>query len=195
MARPIEFDRERALIAAMQLFWRQGYSATSLKQLLDVMGIGRSSFYAAFGDKRSLFVEALNLFGDRTLHIFESVSKESDPTEAVRLFFECTLFDVPQGRMRLGCMMVNSILELADVDQGLSDLATLKLDEIESAFAQCFASAIKNGSFTSTQKPKQLARFVMTMNQGIRVASRKKGSKAELRDIIDTTIAMLKLAV
>ena len=56
MARPIEFDREQALEAALKLLWSQGYVATSLNQLLETMGIGRSSFYAAFTDKRSLFI-------------------------------------------------------------------------------------------------------------------------------------------
>ena len=54
---------ERILDAAEDLFAERGYTATSLAELLDGMGIGRSSIYAAYGDKRSLFVEALELFG------------------------------------------------------------------------------------------------------------------------------------
>ena len=66
MARPVEFDRDYAVDASMKVFWSKGYSATSLQDLLDSTGIARSSFYAAFGDKRSLFIEALRLFSRRT---------------------------------------------------------------------------------------------------------------------------------
>ncbi|MEO1614160.1 MAG: helix-turn-helix domain-containing protein, partial [Pseudomonadota bacterium] len=53
----------------MSLFWRQGYQATSLADLLAAMEIGRSSFYAAFTDKRSLFIECLDLFSSRTIDL------------------------------------------------------------------------------------------------------------------------------
>ncbi|MFM8354230.1 MAG: TetR/AcrR family transcriptional regulator, partial [Gammaproteobacteria bacterium] len=56
MSRPIEFDRSKALDKAVALFWRKGYQATSLTDLLAAKQIGRSSFYAAFTDKRSLFL-------------------------------------------------------------------------------------------------------------------------------------------
>ncbi len=176
----------------MQLFWRQGYTATSLQQLLDTMSIGRSSLYAAFGDKRGLFVEALTLFSDRTNATLESVWSEKNPADAIRLFFECTLFVEPERRMRRGCMMVNSVLELADVDQGLSELAVTKLDKIENAFESCFARALEEGTFQSTQTPKQLAQFMMTLNQGMRVAARKNVPKDELLSIVGTTLSLLR---
>ena len=64
MARPPEFDRRKTLEAAMKLFWVRGYTATSLPDLLEAMGIARSSFYASFHTKRKLFTECLELSGD-----------------------------------------------------------------------------------------------------------------------------------
>jgi TetR/AcrR family transcriptional repressor of nem operon len=194
MARLIEFDKDKALESAMLLFWRQGYSATSLTNLLQVMGVSRSSFYAAFTDKRSLYIDALTLFSQRTHSVLESVKEETNPSNAIRSFFEHTLFDVPEHRMRRGCMMVNTVLELADVDQGLSLLAAQKLGEIEQAFKLCFESAIRSGAFSSQQTPTELAQFVMTVNQGLRVASRKQESKQELKSILQTTIGLLGIA-
>jgi AcrR family transcriptional regulator len=57
--RPRSFDRDDALRRAMLLFWRHGYDATSISLLTEAMGIGAPSLYAAFGDKRALFKEAL----------------------------------------------------------------------------------------------------------------------------------------
>ena len=65
MARPPAFDRNHALQAAMKLFWAQGYASTSLPELLEVMGIARSSFYASFGDKRQLFRHSHKRVGHR----------------------------------------------------------------------------------------------------------------------------------
>jgi TetR/AcrR family transcriptional repressor of nem operon len=194
MPRLIEFNRDKALESAMLIFWRQGYNATSLGQLLETMAISRSSFYAAFTDKRTLYVEALTLFSQRTNAVLLSVADDHNPSQAIKNFFEYTLFSVPARRMRRGCMMVNSVLELADVDEGLSVLASQKLGEIEQAFEVCFERAIQSGAFSSQQTAKELAQFVMTVNQGLRVASRQKMSKKELHNILNTTVTLLGLA-
>jgi TetR/AcrR family transcriptional repressor of nem operon len=194
MARLIEFDRNKALESGMLLFWRQGYSATSLNQLLEAMAISRSSFYAAFTDKRNLYIEALNLFSRRTNSVLLSVKDDDNPSKAIKNFFEHTLFAVPERRMRRGCMMVNTVLELADVDQSLSILASQKLDEIEIAFEKCFERALQLGVYSSQHTAKELAQFVMTMNQGLRVASRKNVTKKELNNILQTTVNLLGLA-
>lgn len=194
MARLIEFDRDKALESAMLLFWRQGYNATSLSQLLEAMAISRSSFYAAFTDKRSVYIEALTLFSQRTNSVLSSVEDDRNPGNAIKNFFEHTLFSVPERRMRRGCMMVNTVLELADVDQGLSILASQKLDEIERAFEVCFERALESGTFSSQQTAKELAQFVMTINQGLRVSSRKDISKKDLQNILTTTTSVLGLA-
>ncbi len=194
MSRPIEFERAQAVEAAMLLFWRQGYTATSLAQLLESMGIGRSSFYAAFGDKRSLFIEALSLFSQRTNTIFRQVSAEKEPVLAIKQFFEQTLFDVPERRMRRGCMMVNTVVELNQVDQGLSELAGEKLAEIEAEFEDFFRVSVLSGNFSTRQDPRQLAQFMMTINQGLRVASRKNTDKKQLEEILQTTLSLLDMA-
>ena len=123
MARPPEFDRTKALEAAMKLFWARGYTATSLLDLLQAMGIARSSFYASFGTKRKLFTECLELFGDRTLSIVDEDAKRLPHTALPRAFFEATLLYVSPRRAKQGCMIVNTVLELADVDPELNQLA------------------------------------------------------------------------
>ena len=146
MARPAEFDRTKALEAAMKLFWARGYTATSLPDLLAAMGIARSSFYASFKTKRDLFMECLELFGDRTLAIVDDESDKLGAATLPRAFFEATLLDVSQRKASQGCMMVNTVLELADIDQELNQLATAKLNAVENAFARAFEQAQREGS-------------------------------------------------
>ena len=81
MARPIEFNRDKAVNRALALFWRKGYQATSLADLLAAMGIGRISFYAAFIDKRTFFIECLDLWSARTLHLLQDSRSEMPPVD------------------------------------------------------------------------------------------------------------------
>jgi len=193
MARPVEFDRDEALEAAMRLLWGQGYVATPVDQLLGAMGIARSSFYAAFGDKRSLFVEVLRLFSDRTRAMLMEAWSETETLEAIARFFRSTLLEVPRQRAGRGCLMVNTILELAEVDAELSALASSELARVETVFEQCFARAQAAGQYPLRRSASELAAHVMLLNQGLRVASRKRASRNELGKQIDTALSLLEL--
>ena len=194
MARPPEFNRTKAVEGAMKLFWSRGYTATSLSDLLEAMSIARSSFYASFGTKRKLFVECLELFGDRTLAIVNKHAEQLPPATLPRAFFSTTLLDVSQRRAKLGCMMVNTILELADVDPQLSTLAAAKLNAIENAFALAIEQAQLNGELETTISPKEFASLVMTINLGLRVKSRLNASEIGLRPLVESNLVMLGLA-
>lgn len=194
MARSPEFNRTKALEAAMKLFWARGYTATSLADLLETMGIGRSSFYASFGTKRELFTECLELFGERTLEMVQKDAATLPLTALPRAFFESTVLDVSQRRAGDGCMLVNTVLELADVDPQLNQLATQKLNAIENAFVLAFAQAQRNGELDTTRSPEELASLVMTINFGLRVQSRQNKSQQALKPIIDGSLSMLGLA-
>jgi TetR/AcrR family transcriptional repressor of nem operon len=194
MARPPEFDRTKALEAAMKLFWARGYSATSLPDLLAAMDIARSSFYASFGTKRKLFAECLELFSNRTLAIVEENAKTLPAAALPRAFFEVTMLDVSQRKAKQGCMMVNTVLEMADVDTQFNQLATQKLDAIENAFASAFHLAQQQGDLNNTHSPEELASLVMTINLGLRVQSRQNQPKYKLKFIIENSLSMLGLA-
>ncbi|MCP4465845.1 MAG: TetR/AcrR family transcriptional regulator [Halieaceae bacterium] len=193
MARPAEFDRTKTLESAMKLFWARGYTATSLPELLTAMGIARSSFYASFKTKRALFTECLELFGDRTLTILNEKAAEVPARALPRAFLEATLLEVSQRKANQGCMMVNTVLELADVDRELNQLAIKKLGMIENAFAQAFERAQREGELNTLRSAQQLANLVMTINLGLRVQSRKTQNPQQLKAMIDNSLSTLGL--
>jgi TetR/AcrR family transcriptional repressor of nem operon len=196
VARPSEFDRDQTLLeAAMKLFWCQGYVATSLTQLLEAMGIGRSSFYAAFGDKRSLFIEVLELFSERTRQMLVDAWEETGSLDVIQRFFYTTLLEVPRARAGRGGMTVNTLLELADVDPELSVLAERKLAGVESVFEDCFGQAQQAGCYARGRSARELATHVMVLNQGLRVASRKRVPRSELKRNIDTALSLTALSL
>jgi TetR/AcrR family transcriptional regulator, transcriptional repressor for nem operon len=193
MGRPAEFDRDRALEAAMRLFWGQGYGATSLEDLLSAMAIGRSSFYAAFGDKRSLFVEAVELFAARTRGMLDVSGDSEESLASIPHFFRATLLDAPRRRVVRGCLMVNTVLEMADVDSELSALAAHELEGIENFFFDCFELAQRAGEYPADRTASELAGHIMVLNQGLRVASRRGTPRSELKKRVETGLSLVGL--
>ena len=101
---------------ALVLFWRKGYQASSLADLLAAMGIGSSSLYAAFTDKRTLFLECLDLFAARTADVVQHARSEMPQIDALQHFFERNFIGVPGSGVgasvsrHWGCMLVNTVL-------------------------------------------------------------------------------------
>lgn len=127
--RPREFDRDQALRAAVALFWRAGYAATSLDDLTAAMGIGRSSFYGSFVSKHAVLLEALELYTATLLAGMNAAAREeSDPRSAVLAVIEivaCT--EEPEQ----GCLVVNSATELLPNDVEVLELVRRYLGNVD----------------------------------------------------------------
>lgn len=190
MARHIEFDRSATTQSALLLFWSKGYQATSLADLVAAMGISRSSFYAAYGDKRGAFIECLDLFASHSIHILAEARAHQPPLEALRTFFVHTLSQASGGRWAWGCMLVNTVLEMAEVDEALCDHARLRLAQVEAAFEACL-----NDTGCGPRKAAELSSFLMLVNEGMRVSSRRALPETTHRQQIDTTFRLLERAL
>lgn len=196
MARPPEFDRSKAVNKALVLFWRKGYQASSLADLLSAMGIGRSSFYAAFADKRTLFLECLDLFAARTVDVVQRARSEMPPVDALQHFFERNFVGVPgsgvaaSASRHWGCMLVNTVLEMAGVDDGLTERASHHLGEMQRVFQACLRDAGAEAA-----RAEELAAMLMLVNEGIRVSSRRRLPDAQHLQPISTTFELIRRAV
>jgi TetR/AcrR family transcriptional repressor of nem operon len=190
MARTLEFNRSAAVNRALVLFWRKGYQATSLSDLLEAMDISRSSFYATFGDKRSLYLECLGIFGKRTKDFLLRARSEHAPLDALRSFFENTVAEQRGQRTEWGCMMVNTVLELADVDDDLSARASGLLADMQAEFEKCLCDA-----GLAPERAVGFASFLMQFNEGIRVSSRRKVSRKQQLSDIDTAFHLIGGAI
>ena len=193
MVRPVEFDPSLALNKALVLFWRKGYQAASLADLLEAMGIGRSSFYAAFGDKRALFVACLDLFGERTKDILQRTRSDMPPLDVIQSFFERQFVGSSPSsasQAQWGCMLVNTVLELADVDAELSARASGHLAEVQTLFEACLLDA-----GCAAAQAAEMAALLMLVNEGVRVASRRKLTPEQQRAPIETAFRLLRSAI
>jgi len=193
MARPIEFDRPKAVNRALALFWSKGYQATSLAGMLAAMDISRSSFYAAFTDKRSLFVECLDLFSTRTLDMLQRERAEMPPIDALQSFFERNFVGSHGAgavRGHWGCMLVNTVLEMAGVDDDLAVRASHHLGGM-----QCVFQVYLQDAGAEPARAEELAAMLMLFNEGIRVSSRRRLPDAQHLQPIATTFRLIRSAI
>src|SRR5215510_2442875 len=116
MARPREFDKEAVLEAASNAFWLQGYEATSTRDLTDCTGLSPSSLYAAFGDKRTLFREALDHYLVILRERMFRLEAGPSPASAITGFFDEVIARSLGDKLQRGCLMVNSALESSPRD-------------------------------------------------------------------------------
>lgn len=187
MARPTEFNHQLAVDKALLLFWRKGYQATSMSDLIEAMQISRSSFYSAFQDKRTLFVQCLDLFGERTCRILQKARVHMAAIDALQFFFERHLSGPRPHQASLGCMLVNTVLEMAGVDDKLSDRASQHLVVMQNLFEDALLEA-----GCQAEQAHALAGVLMLLNEGVRVASRRRMKLQDQRDPIAATFSMLK---
>ncbi|WP_424932498.1 TetR/AcrR family transcriptional regulator [Amaricoccus macauensis] len=133
--RPRGFVREEALAAALDVFWRQGYEATSLDDLTEAMGISRSSFYACFGSKRGVLLAALEAYSTAAQERLSALSEET-PGAALPVMLESIA--IPKESAN-GCMLVNCITELAPHDPDVTEMGRKHLEALEEVFARALS--------------------------------------------------------
>ncbi|MEM7427687.1 MAG: TetR/AcrR family transcriptional regulator [Pseudomonadota bacterium] len=135
MARPREFDVEEAVEGAMQIFWRNGYGATNLPDLLEAMGLSRGSFYKAFGDKRNAYLQALQRYDDThisgAIALLEGPGEPSGRARILKLFDKALTSQA--GELR-GCLVCNAMVELGPSDSEVAQMAASICKRMQDAF-------------------------------------------------------------
>jgi TetR/AcrR family transcriptional regulator, transcriptional repressor for nem operon len=190
MARPREFDEDRAVDAAMRAFWRSGYEATSTQDLCAATGLGRSSIYNTFHSKRTLFEQALGRY--MTARTDAAVALLDGPApirDKVRELLWQTVEPPPDDP--LGCLVVNSLVELSPRDEEFAGLLAADQSRRHEALRAALASAKRNGELPPDADPADLAHFVMAAISGMRVLSRSGATRETLAAIATTALKIL----
>ena len=191
MPRTKEFEPLEALDAAMQLFWRKGYEAASMRELLDAMGIGRGSFYDTFGDKHALFMAALDRFQEVRTSWVEEVLGDSG-LDGVREVFGRTVDGLVEFEPRRGCLLANSAVELAPHDPEVAGRISRYVHSTEAAFEGALVRARENGEILADSDPKALARFLVNTLHGMRVLARAGADRETLEDTVNVALGALR---
>ncbi|GGT67983.1 TetR/AcrR family transcriptional regulator [Actinomadura citrea] len=183
MARTKEFDPDAALLRALELFWERGYEATSMADLVAHLGIARASVYATFGGKRELYLKALERYlRDTDPKIAEALSQPGPVLPAVLALIEGYAEESAHGRPRLGCLVVNTAVELAARDAEAARLVEASWNFLEASLTTALTRARAQGELSPDKDPRALARLLLVLFQGMRVLGRAPADDHRLRD-------------
>ena len=190
MARPKEFEPDVALDRAMDLFWRQGYHATSLSDLTDHLGIARASLYGTFGSKHELYLQALRRYvATRNPHPIEILEAPGPVLPAIRTLIENSA--APPAPEPGGCLMTNAAAECDPDDSAVMGLLTDNWDEFEAAITRALTRARDQGEIAADADPRPLARLLLVLMQGLQLLNRCDDQAERLRGAADQAMALL----
>jgi TetR/AcrR family transcriptional regulator, transcriptional repressor for nem operon len=168
MARALEFDYDKAIDKATRIFWKKGYSETSLRDLLKGMGIGEGSFYNTLKSKKQLYLECLKHYNDtvgrrRATALFSPASAK----EGVRDLFKTVLDDLDDPRTPRVCLMARSVSSDVLAEGDLRKFVRANMAAFDGALSERLKSAKDAGEMPPDFEPEVVAQIISTYLQGL----------------------------
>lgn len=190
MARPRLFDEDRAVDAAMHAFWTAGYEGTSTQDLCAATGLGRSSIYNTFTSKHDLFERALRRYmSTKNATLVDLLESDAPARTKIRALLWLAV-DAPESDP-LGCLVVNSMVELGPRDPDIADALREDQQWRLGALTAALKSGQRAGDINKDRKASDLAHFLNATIGGMRVAARGGADRAALAAIADTALSAL----
>ena len=188
LGRPRSFETGKALDAAMKVFWCKGYEGASLSNLTKAMGINRPSLYAAFGDKESLFRKVLDRYDSGPAAYVQEALNQLTARAAIEKLMEGAADVATASGNPRGCLFVQSALACGDKAEGIRNDLILRRDAGEKAVRLRLKRAQAEGDLPRDANTADLARYVVTVIQGIAVQAAGGATRNELRRVIENAL-------
>lgn len=186
------FDENEILTKAMNLFWKQGYSATSVQDLVSHLGINRASLYDTFGDKDQLFKKSFELYRKTNL---EGAIRFFENRPNVKIgfseLFNTAIQEDVLDKDNKGCFVVNTTTELIPNDESLLKILEKNKRDFEKVFYNYLKKGHESGQINTKQDLKSLATLFYTLYSGIRVVSKTRPNKKETFDSVNVALSLL----
>lgn len=194
MARTKVFDPADALEAAMHVFWQKGYEATSLHDLLHAMRIGRQSMYDTFGDKRQLYLAALEHYiVSGAAELTRRFAAGPSPLALIDNFL-LSVAEVDIVQRAYGCLAVNAVAEFGCMVPDVARLNERGEHITEALFAEVLARAKSAGEIGAQVDTSAAAHFLHTVIRGMRISAKNGASSEQMRATADFAMAALRAA-
>jgi AcrR family transcriptional regulator len=186
--RPRSFDLDKALDAAMQVFWRNGYEGASLSDLTQAMRINRPSLYAAFGDKETLFRKALERYTEGPAAYVCEALKQPTARAVTQQLLRGTANLLTDPHHPSGCLVVQGALVCGEAADCIRQELVSRRVAGEAAVRRRFKRARAEGDLPADSNPADLARYVVTISQGMAVQAATGASREELQRVVETAM-------
>ncbi len=191
--RPRAYEPDVALARAMDVFWRDGFAATSLDTLSAATGMNRPSLYSAFGDKRDIYVKAYERYRERARQRMAEIFGSELPLRALlqRVYAIAIDMYVSGEDGPRGCFTVMTATSEAVFDPVIRELAVTGLTEMDRTFARVFEAARAKGELPASADPAMLAQLATATIHTLAVRSRLRVPRKELEAIAEAAIDLI----
>jgi TetR/AcrR family transcriptional repressor of nem operon len=191
MGRARTFDVGEVLDTALEMFWQRGFDGTSIQALCEVTNLQPGSVYAAFGSKRDLFVAAVRRYIETvSAEAVDRVNGAPSGLQGLREYFTHLIDAMVDGKRRWGCLITNSLVELAAHDPELAGMFQLHLAHLETSFAAALARARGEGELRPGAGP-EAAGMLVALVQGMNVMAKGRPGRRALQGVVDAALAGL----
>ena len=192
MARPLKFDRNHALEKAMEVFWTQGYKATSVNDLTQAMGLSKSSLYGTFGGKHAIFIECIKFYCDNiTTRVRFAMGLNRPASQIIRSILGRAVDRILEIEGRRGCFLNNSAVEVGARDPEAAEHCRGGFKVMEETFENLVRRAQEEGDISKTFDPKNLAVFLNGTVNGILVIGKANPDRQILESLVETAMQAL----
>jgi TetR/AcrR family transcriptional repressor of nem operon len=192
MPRAKSFNEEDVLYKAMSLFWKKGYHATSMQDLVTYLGINRASLYDTFGGKKNLFDKSLELYcfsnKDATLQFLKDQVSVKD---GIRKLFEISIIKATSDTDKKGCFVVNSTTEMIPKDADVKAIVSNNKDNFESIFYNFLLTGQESGEISKDKDLIVIATLIYTLFSGISVIAKVEPKQKDLLSTVDLVLSLL----
>jgi TetR/AcrR family transcriptional regulator, copper-responsive repressor len=191
--RPRSFDTDQVLESVRDTFWRYGYAGTSMDQLAAATGLHKPSLYGAFGDKKKLYLAALDNYLADVRAEFAEAAVIPDLFESLRAMTEWSI-DKFMGKEEVGagCFMMTTAMPETNEDPEISRVVRESMDSLDRALVRRFERAIEAGQISPQADPRALAMVMVANHYEISGRARAGYSRDELRGLADRTLALVR---
>ena len=191
--RPRQYDPERALANAADVFWKHGYAATSLDDLVAATGMNRPSLYAAFGDKRDLYLKTLERYQQRSRAIGQQIIADDPPLRVfLRRFYDAALdIYLAKGDEARGCYSISTAPAQATTDPAVREFLATTISNTDAFVAKRIAEARERGEVASAVNPEALAQLATAALHTLAVRARAGTSRRQLTALAASAIDVI----
>jgi TetR/AcrR family transcriptional repressor of nem operon len=185
----MQFDPDVALGSAMALFWRKGYEATSLQDLLQATGLSKSSLYQTFGNKHSLFESSLERYRrDMLAQMQEVLERAQSGWSFIEQTFRGVVEETRGKNARRGCFIMNTATEFAQSDQAIARLVKQATRMFTEVFESAVIRAQEEGDISSEVDPRAYAKYLLSSLSGLKTMVKAGATAAEINAIADMVL-------
>lgn len=192
MGRKREFSEDQVTDAAIGIFMSKGYRATSIQDVVEATDIRPGSLYGAFGSKSGLFRAVLDRY-DATSPVLRVVERAetSPPRETIVALLEDIAEGRPSAKRPRGCLITNSAAELAGSDAAMAARVKHSLKRLEDALCRLIERGQQSGEFRSGRPARELARYLVTVIQGLQVLTKVEADRDAMHAVVRTALSVL----